>query len=72
MNCFCDAYLFFALTFTFYASIFLYFSVITFIPIIRVLVTETQSLFMLICIWQKQIEKRTGMFHVLRKRKRPF
>ena len=41
----------FALTFTFYVSIFLYLSVINFTPIIRVLVVETQSLAMLICIW---------------------
>ena len=43
--------LIFALTFTFYVSIFLYLSVINFTPIIRVLVIETQSLVMLICIW---------------------
>ena len=57
-------------TFTFYVSIFLYLSVINFIPMIRVLVIETHSLGM--CIWQKQIEKRTGIFYGLWKRKRPF
>ena len=40
-----------ALTFTFYMSTFLYFSVITFTATIRVLVIETQSFVMLICIW---------------------
>ena len=58
------------MTFTFYVSIFLYLSVINFIPMIRVLVIETQSLVMR--IWQKQIEKRTGIFYGLRNRKRPF
>ena len=50
----------FALTFSFYVSIFLYLSVIDFTPFTRVLVTETyvnslksrtQSLVILICIW---------------------
>ena len=50
----------------------LYLSVINFTPIIRVFVIEKQSLVKLICIWYKQIEKRTGMSHPLRQRRRPF
>ena len=41
MNSFSDTYFTFALTFTFYVSIFLYLSVINFTPIIMVLVTDT-------------------------------
>ena len=41
----------FAMTFTFYVSIFLYLSVIDLTPIIRVLEIEAQSLVTLICIW---------------------
>ena len=52
MNFFWDTFLIFALNFTF-----LYLSAINFTPIIRILVTETQSLI---------------MFHALSKRKRPF
>ena len=50
----------------------LYLSVINFTPIIRVFVIEKQSLVKLICIWYKQIERRTGVSHPLWERRRPF
>ena len=56
MNSFSDTYFTFALTFTFYVSIFLYLSVISFTPIIMVLVIETQSLVMfhVLCMEEKE------------------
>ena len=57
MSSFWDTHLIFELTVTFFVSIFLYLSVVNFTPIVRVLVTETQSLV---------------MFHSLWKRERPF
>ena len=55
-NSFWDTLLIFELTFTFYLSIFLYLSVISFTPIIRVLVIETQSLVMFhaLCVEEKK------------------
>ena len=70
MNSFCDTYLSLqCIDLYFLCEYLLYLSAINFTPFIRVLVIKTQSLVMLICIWLKQIEKRTSMFHALRERK---
>ena len=70
MNSFGNAYL--CTDLHYLCKYFLYLSAVNVTPTIKVLVIEAQSLFMLKCIWQKQIEKGTGMLHALWKRRRPF
>ena len=72
MNSFCDTYLSLHGPLLCHVSSFLYLSVINVTPIIRVLLIETQSLVMLICIVKNKLRKETGMFHALHKRKRTF